>query len=657
MYINRDLSWMEFNERIIQQVTLDIPLMEKVNMLSISASNLDEFIMVRLSKLMFKAESDPFESDFDEIRYKDLLKTLKKKVKNYKKLQLEVYNYLLGELAKEGINIINHESLNKEDKIVANKIYHKKIEPLLIVNYLDINSFRDSVRSKKVYIIIQTKNDMYYIEIPDFYNSLYKINKSKYIRIEDLIISNIESLMENEEIKSVCAVRFLRSTHYNFPFCDENKMDEEVEAMLSQREISAVISYEVSDTKGDREGIDAALDTIVYSDDFIYDMKGYLNLISLNTLKLSDDLYYPSKKPREYDIFKSMSMLDVLDSEGSVLLHHPYDSYDPVIKLIDDASKDKDVIIISQTLYRVSSIDSPIIDALCRASLQYRKQVNVLIELKARFDEGRNLEIRKKLKAAGCNVMYSKSSIKIHAKCMSIIKMDEDEGLKYYTHIGTGNYNEKSAKLYTDLSYMTKSNKIGRDVFNLFKNMEIKSNRGMKMKRLILSPTSMRDFILENIRNEINNARKGKPANILIKVNSLSDEEIIDALYRASEAGVKVQLIVRGICSINKINDNIEIKSVIGRYLEHSRIYYFYNNGNDVVGISSADVLRRNLDRRVEILLPIKDKKIKQQIVGILSVYWNDKVNSYYKDKEGKWIKDEFDRKNSVNAHELCYKL
>lgn len=657
MYINRDLSWMEFNERIIQQVTLDIPLMEKVNMLSISASNLDEFIMVRLSKLMFKAESDPFESDFDEIRYKDLLKTLKKKVKNYKKLQLEVYNYLLGELAKEGINIINYESLNKEDKIAANKIYHKKIEPLLIVNYLDINSFRDSVRSKKVYIIIQTKNDMYYIEIPDFYNSLYKINKSKYIRIEDLIISNIESLMENEEIKSVCAVRFLRSTHYNFPFCDENKMDEEVEAMLSQREISAVISYEVSDTKGDREGIDAALDTIVYSNDFIYDMKGYLNLISLNTLKLNDDLYYPSKKPREYDIFKSMSMLDVLDSEGSILLHHPYDSYDPVIKLIDDASKDKDVIIISQTLYRVSSIDSPIIDALCRASLQYRKQVNVLIELKARFDEGRNLEIRKKLKAAGCNVMYSKSSIKIHAKCMSIIKMDEDEGLKYYTHIGTGNYNEKSAKLYTDLSYMTKSNKIGRDVFNLFKNMEIKSNRGMKMKRLVLSPTSMRDFILENIQNEINNVRKGKPGNIFIKVNSLSDEEIIDALYRASEAGVNVQILVRGICSINKINDNIEIKSVIGRYLEHSRIYHFYNNGNDVVAISSADVLRRNLDRRVEIMLPIKDKKIKQQIVGILSVYWNDKVNSYYKDKDGNWNKDEFDRNNSVNAHELCYKL
>ena len=478
-----------------------------------------------------------------------------------------------------------------------------------------------------------------------------------YIRTEDLIINNINKLFDDEEIKCVCAVRFLRSAHYNFPFCDENKMDEEVEEMLSRRETSAVVSYEITNVKGEKEDIISSLDTVVYSDDFIYDMNGYINLSSLNKLRLDDRYYYPKCKPRENDIFNSMSILDILDAEGSILLHHPYDSYDPVIKLIDDASKDKDVIIISQTLYRVSSIDSPIIDALCKASLQYRKQVNVLIELKARFDEGRNLEIRKKLKAAGCNVMYSKSSIKVHAKCMSIIKMDEDEGLKYYTHIGTGNYNEKTATLYTDLSYMTRSNKIGRDVFNLFKNMEIKSNRGMKMKRLILSPNCMRDFILDNIKNEVNNARKGKQANIFIKVNSLSDEEIINELYRASEAGVKVQILVRGICSMNKINDNIEIKSVIGRYLEHSRIYYFYNNGNDVVGISSADVLRRNLDRRVEILLPIKDKKIKQQIVGILSVYWNDKVNSYYKDKEGNWIKEDFNRESSVNAHELCYKL
>ena len=417
------------------------------------------------------------------------------------------------------------------------------------------------------------------------------------------------------------------------------------------------MSYEICNIQGDKEEIISSLEPIVYTSDFIYDMDGYINISNLTELKLDNKYYYEPHKQRTYDEVNSMSMLDLLDDEGSLLFHHPYDSYEPVIKLLDDACKDKDVIIICQTLYRVSSIDSPIIDALCRASLQYRKQVNVLIELKARFDEGRNLEIRNKLKAAGCNVMYSKSSIKVHAKCMTIIKMDEEDGMKYYTHIGTGNYNEKTARLYTDLSYMTKSNKIGRDAFNLFKNMEIKNNRNMDMKRLILSPTSMRSFIIDNIRNEIKNVQKGLPGNILIKVNSLSDEEIINELYAAASAGVKVQLIVRGVCSINKINDNIEIKSVIGRYLEHSRIYYFYNNGNDVVGISSADVLRRNLDRRVEILLPIKDKKIKQQIVSILSIYWNDKVNSYYKDKEGNWIKDEFNRDASVNAHELCYKI
>lgn len=660
MYTNRDLSWLEFNERIIQQVTMDIPLMEKVNMLSISASNLDEFIMVRMSKLLNNISDDPYGSDFDEIRYKDLMKVLKKRIKEFKKLQVEVYEYLKSELVKQNISIVNHKDLDDEKRAKANKLFGKKIEPLLVVNYLDVNSFKECIRSKKIYIIVQTKNDLYYIEIPEFYEDIYKIDKTTYIRTEDLILSNVNKLFRKENIRCKCAVRFLRSAHYNFPFCEENKMDEEVEAMLSRRENSPLVSYEISDISDEDkiDDIENLLESIMYVDDFQYNINGYLNISTLSKIKLDKEFYYEKMKPREYDIFNSMSMLDVIDSEGTVLLHHPYDSYKPVIKLIDDASKDKDVIMISQTLYRVSSIDSPIIEALCRASLKYRKRVNVIIELKARFDEGRNLEIRNKLKEAGCNVMYSKSSIKIHAKCMSIIKMDDDE-IKYYTHIGTGNYNENTAKLYTDLSYMTNSKKVGKDVFNLFKNMEIKNSRPNKLKRLVISPDHMRDFIIDNIRNEIKNVQEGNPGAITVKVNSISDEDIINELYNASKAGVKVQIIARGICSIKKINDNIEIKSVIGKYLEHSRIYYFYNCGEEVIGVSSADILRRNLDRRVEIMVPIKEKKIKAKIRNILEVYWNDKVNSYHKLdglNNDVWVKDEYD-KDSLNAHEECYKL
>lgn len=656
MYTNRDVSWLEFDERIIQQVTMDIPLMEKLNMLSISASNLDEFIMVRISKLLHNSSIDPYESDFDEIRYKDLLKYFEDKLKDFKTLQNEVYKYIKEELDKQNIFIKDFKDLKGDEIPKAKKLFGKKIEPLLVVNYLDTLSFINQIRSKKVYLLIQTANDMYYIEIPDYYSDIYKLNNNIYLRTEDLILSNLKQLFDNEHVKSYCAVRFLRSAHYDFPFCDESKMDEEVEEMLSCRESSPIISYEISDKKGDIENILSLLDNITYNDMFIYDIDGYLNISSLNKIKINDkSLYYSKRNPNTFELGHSMDMLDAIDQEGTILLQHPYDSYDPIIKLIQDASKDKDVIMISQTLYRVSSIDSPIIEALCDASMKYRKKVNVIIELKARFDEGRNLQIRQKLYDAGCNVMYSKSSIKIHGKCLSVIKMDDDE-IKYYTHIGTGNYNEKTSRLYVDMSYFTNNKKIGKDVFSLFKNLEIKNSRPTKLKKLILSPDSMRPFIIQNIKNETENAKKGLDAAIMMKVNSLSDERIIYELYEASKAGVDIKIIVRGICSMNKINDNIEIKSIIGRYLEHSRIYYFHNNGDETIAISSADILRRNLDRRIEILLPIKEKKIKKKIKKILSIYWADTTNSYHKLEDNSWIKDPVD-KDSINCHEEFYNL
>lgn len=656
MYTNRDVSWLEFDERIIQQVTMDIPLMEKLNMLSISASNLDEFIMVRISKLLHNSSIDPYESDFDEIRYKDLLKYFEDKLKDFKTLQNEVYKYIKEELDKQNIFIKDFKDLKGDEIPKAKKLFGKKIEPLLVVNYLDTLSFINQIRSKKVYLLIQTANDMYYIEIPDYYSDIYKLNSNTYLRTEDLILSNLKQLFDNEHVKSYCAVRFLRSAHYDFPFCDESKMDEEVEEMLSCRESSPIISYEISDKKGDIENILSLLDNITYNDMFIYDIDGYLNISSLNKIKINDkSLYYSKRNPNTFELGHSMNMLDAIDQEGTILLQHPYDSYDPIIKLVQDASKDKDVIMISQTLYRVSSIDSPIIEALCDASMKYRKKVNVIIELKARFDEGRNLQIRQKLYDAGCNVMYSKSSIKIHGKCLSVIKMDDDE-IKYYTHIGTGNYNEKTSKLYVDMSYFTNNKKIGKDVFSLFKNLEIKNSRPTKLKKLILSPDSMRPFIIQNIKNETENVKKGLDAAIMMKVNSLSDERIIYELYEASKAGVDIKIIVRGICSMDKINDNIEIKSIIGRYLEHSRIYYFHNNGDETIAISSADILRRNLDRRIEILLPIKEKKIKKKIKKILSIYWADTTNSYHKLDDNIWIKDPVD-KDSINCHEEFYNL
>lgn len=656
MYTNRDVSWMEFNKRILQQCTLGAPLMERVNMLAISASNLDEFIMVRMSKLLNNVRKNLEESDFDGIKYIELLKYMEDNVLQFKKLQNEVFDVLKNELKHEGIDIKDFKELTEEEVPEARKIFGKKIEPLLVVNFLDLDSFMNQIRSKQLYLIIETEDEMYYVEIPEYLSDLYKLKNGTILRVEDIILNNLKQLFDNEKIVSYCAVKFLRSAYYDFPFCDESKMSEEVEEMLTVRETSPIISYEISDVKGDDVNIVNMLDCIVYQDSFIYDINTYLNLSTLNKFKVDNDkLYYRKRKPNKYELGESLGMLDAIDNKGAILLHHPYDSYDSIINLIKDASKDKDVIMISQTLYRVSGIDSPIVKALCDASLRYRKRVNVIIELKARFDEGRNLEIRKKLSDAGVNVMYSKSSIKIHAKCLSVIKMDDDE-IKYYTHIGTGNYNEKTARLYEDLSFFTNNKKIGKDVFSLFKSLEIKNSRPTKMKKLVLSPDSMRKFIINNIRNEVKNAQEGKPAAIVFKVNSLSDEKIINELYTAAEAGVQVQLITRGICSINCINPNIEIKSIIGRYLEHSRIYYFHNNGDDVIGISSADILRRNLDRRIEIMLPIKEKKIKKKIRKILELYWKDDINSFKKNDNGEWDKLGYPIGN-VNCHEEFYNL
>lgn len=656
MYTNRDISWMEFNKRILQQCTLGAPLMERINMLAISASNLDEFIMVRMSKLLNNVRKNSEESDFDGIKYNDLLKYMEDNILQFKELQNEVFGVLKNELKHEGIFIKDFKDLSEDEVPEARKIFGKKIEPLLVVNFLDLDSFMNQIRSKQLYLIIETEDEMYYVEIPEYLSDLYKLKNGTILRVEDIILNNLKQLFDNEKIVSYCAVKFLRSAYYDFPFCDESKMSEEVEEMLTVRETSPIISYEISDVKGDDVNIVNVLDCIVYQDSFIYDINTYLNLSTLNKFKVDNDkLYYKKRRPNKYELGESLGMLDAIDNKGAILLHHPYDSYDPIINLIKDASKDKDVIMISQTLYRVSGIDSPIVNALCDASLRYRKRVNVIIELKARFDEGRNLEIRKKLSDAGVNVMYSKSSIKIHAKCLSVIKMDDDE-IKYYTHIGTGNYNEKTARLYEDLSFFTNNKKIGKDVFSLFKSLEIKNSRPTKMKKLVLSPDSMRKFIINNIRNEVKNVQEGKPAAIIFKVNSLSDEKIINELYTAAEAGVQVQLITRGICSINCIHPNIEIKSIIGRYLEHSRIYYFHNNGDDVIGISSADILRRNLDRRIEIMLPIKEKKIKKKIRKILELYWKDDTNSFNKNGNGEWDKLGYPIGN-LNCHEEFYNL
>ena len=339
-------------------------------------------------------------------------------------------------------------------------------------------------------------------------------------------------------------------------------------------------------------------------------------------------------------------MFSAID-KGDILLHHPYQSFSPVIKFLEHAAYDPDVLSIRQTLYRVSSIDSPIVNNLCLAA-ENGKSVSVVLEIKARFDEDRNISMIERMKSSGVHLIYGDEELKTHCKFITVVRRHKN-GLKIYSHMATGNYNDKSAKLYTDISIFTSNYKIGQDLMSIFNMLSGFADPMSKIDKLYFSPYSLRKKLVSMIDNEIKNAKSGKVAIITLKMNSLSDKDIIDKLYEASKNGVKITIFCRGICSMKPINKNIEIRSLVGRYLEHSRIYMFYNDKKMDTFISSADLLTRNLDKRFELLIPVKSKETKEKLLKILSMYYTDEFNTFVMSSKGVYEKI----KGQCNIHEL----
>lgn len=383
----------------------------------------------------------------------------------------------------------------------------------------------------------------------------------------------------------------------------------------------------------------------------VYKVSTIVDLSFLSGMPIRSGLYeyesfepqYPEELMGEHDMFTAIDNNDIL-------LHHPYESFEPVVKFLEHAAQDKDVLAIKQTLYRVSSSDSPIVEALCNAARK-GKQVNVLLEIKARFDEDRNISLVEKLRLAGCKIIYGLEELKTHCKFIAVVRRSKKKsGLKIYCHVGTGNYNDKTARIYTDLSFFTSNNKIGEDIITIFNILSGYSDPRDEISKVCYSPYNIRTKLYDLIDREINNVEKGKKGAITLKLNSLSDMGIIRKLYIASERGVQINIIVRGICSMKPINKNIRIRSIIGRYLEHSRIYYFYNNGDPNIYISSADLLTRNLDRRVEIMVPVADSEVVNKLFDILKNYFNDSVNTYVMNLKGNY--EILQKRNDFNVHE-----
>lgn len=661
-YINRELSWIEFNKRVLfQAMRKDIPMLERLNFLGISTSNLDEFIMVRFSTVINRLlKRGKPEKDISGLPAMQEYLSILKSIKEFRKLQDKCYEKIVDRMEKSGISFYKYKELSKQEKRYITNLFTRNIYPLLTpLNYDTTNEFPE-LNSKQLNIVVSLEDSdngdnqvISFIPLDNNIPRVYEIpsvkSKKKYITLEEIVYNFLDRIYYHKKIIDYGTIKLLREADVELNHDRDVYITDRMRNTLLSRKYSSPIFMDATDNLS--KSMIKLLSRIFDLDKkhiFVTDSIIDYRVLQDVTTDKPENKYkrftpqYPSELIGEHDMFSAID-------NGDILLHHPYESYDPVVKFLEHAANNKDTVSIKQTLYRVSSIDSPIINALCTAA-QNGKQVSVILELKARFDEERNISLIEKLKLSGCNLIYGDEELKTHCKFITVVKRT-DIGLKIYSHMGTGNYNDKTARLYTDISYFTSNFKVGSDLITVFNMLSGFSEPTTKINKIYFSPYNLRKKLVDCIDNEIKNAKNGKTAIVTLKMNSLCDKKMIDKLYEASEKGVKVMIFCRGICSMKPINDNIKIRSIVGRFLEHSRIYYFHNGKNPDIYISSADLLTRNLDKRFELLIPIKHAETKHKLTQILSMYYKDTFNSFEMTKKGKYVKLTSDKE--TNIHDL----
>lgn len=625
-FINRELSWLSFNARVLYYVKdKNLGLNERLKFLAITESNLDEFIGVRFAYAYQHQDKEP---------YKDILDGIKKFKKSQEAIFGELKNYMAE---KKKLKIVKVKNLDKKEKEKLYEYYYNNIFPLLTPVIINNANFSPNMMSGQMSIAVTMKRDnkesLCVIPIFSDTDHIIRLDDKRVVLIEDIIKEFCgKSLFINEDITNICVFRLIKDasvllSHDNNKFIVDRMID-----VIDQRNNSEPMFMEI-EKDAPQELVHILISAFKVPSKHIYYSHEMLKYKRFMSPIFSEKESYKPFEPFVFEEYENYDTIFDALKERDILLHHPYDSYDTVVKFIESAAHDKDVVAIKQTLYRVSSIDSPIVNALCYAA-QAGKKVSVLIEIKARFDEENNINLIEKLKHAGATVLLGTEYLKTHCKMCIVIRKEGPE-LKVYSHMGTGNYNEKTARQYTDLSFLTSKRKLGTDLLNIFNILSGHSRPDDKLEKIAYSPVTLRKTLEKNIEREIKHAKNGKRAEIFIKVNSISDP-IIDKLYKAASEGVKVYIICRGICSIVP-RKNLFIKSIVGRFLEHSRIYYFSNNGNPEYFISSADLLTRNLDRRVEVLISLKDSSVIKQVKWIIKVFKEDRANSFIMKSDGKW--------------------
>lgn len=674
-FMNRELSWLKFNARVLEEgENQNNRILERVKFLSIVSSNLDEFYMVRVAILKRTIDVKAGKTGPDGIPPKTLLTRILHKTRALVKRQYDcLNNIIIPELAKEKIFLSSINELNSNELGEIQNWFREQLLPVITPLAIDNSHPFPLLASCAVYIMFKVipdpknrlafgnETDTILIQVPSECSRFCQISLDnsgiKLIPVEEIISKFADEIFGGYKIKKSVSFRVTRDADITVDEEESDDLLSEIETKLRHRRRGAPVRLEVSD-KADQKAIEYLRKKSELENDDVFLIPGLLSLKSLFEIipindnpKLVNEKLSPLQHPllSEYeDMFEAMRNHDIL-------LHHPYQSFQPVIDLVEHAASDPDVLAIKVTLYRVSG-DSPIVKSLIKAA-ENGKQVTVLVELRARFDEEANINWAKILDKAGAHVIYGIAGYKVHAKSMLIVRQEND-GIKRYVHLSTGNYNDKTARLYTDLGLLTCNMEIGADISSFF-NVITGYSIPPKWNHIEIAPTGLRKKIIFLIEREIEKHAKETPGHIRIKINSLIDQEIIEYLYKASCKGVRIELIIRGLCrlrtGIKNLSENIKVISIVGQFLEHPRIYYFKNGGDEEIYLSSADLMERNLNKRIELFFPVLDQENQNYIKKIFDISFKDRTNAWELLPDNSYKRYENKNRKNTGSQKLFY--
>ncbi|MEW5693576.1 MAG: polyphosphate kinase 1 [Candidatus Hydrogenedentota bacterium] len=654
-FIHREISWLSFNERVLEEAEdLNNPLFERLNFLAIFINNLDEFIMVRVAGI--KRLIDANFTERDEYGYlpSEIFNEITKKIEILIKRLYNIYNNLLNnELKQNKISFKKYQELNPQEKKAVNQYFESTLFPVITPMAVDRGHPFPILPSKTISfaLVIERYNKPYLsiLPIPSVVPRVFKLpsqdNESNFILIDEIIRANLDAFFRGYKIVENSIFRILRDSELEIKEEYTEDLLKSIENELKKRpyakaiylELEKQVSTDLLAKLCDELEIPASEVKVI---DNILDLSFFFDFISKYSIPEFRYRSFTSKEIKYSNIFDRIK-------QENFTLHLPFQSFQPVADFIKTASQDPNVLAIKMTLYRTNA-DSSIIKALEEAA-RNNKQVTVLVELRARFEEEKNILWAHELENAGCHVIYGVEKLKIHSKIALIVRKEE-EGIKRYIHLSTGNYNEKTAKIYTDIGFFTANEDFARDISDVF-NVISGYSTPPRWKKVTSAPNDLRQYFFNLIDNEIDNQKKYGNGLIFAKINSLADNQMIEKLYEASANGVKIKLIVRGICclipGVTGLSENIEVKSIVGRFLEHSRIYLFNNNNDPRLFLSSADWMTRNFDRRIELVFPVEDENLKEELIFILNKYWEDNLKSRFLKADKTYIPDNISDKQS----------